>query len=187
VTALNQTANAELQAETSGGAGQLKQHLAQYLEGQKPATRALHRLMTILEWASVGVIVFIGAMYLSINWAHMQPTLIPMAWFMLAVSLSLTLMLAGLHAIILRAFPPGVMPARSTTRFVVGGEAVWRGVFLLAGGAVMAAFRGLFAYGVWTVNWALLRPMIGVLGAAMGVAMVISMAAKTVQKLTRSR
>jgi len=87
--------------------------------------------------------------------------------------MGLTMILLGLDAIILQAFPPVLWPGKPPA-FVTGSGAVWRGWAFIVGGLVAAALWGFFAYATWTQNWAMLRPLINVLGVVMTIAILYS-------------
>jgi hypothetical protein len=147
-----------------------------------------HRWMKRLEVASVGIIVaaFIIAMYVSINSKSVPWTAIPIAWFFFVASATPAMVLVGLHAVILRAFPPIVLPGKKQ-RFVTGREAVWPGWSLILGGLGVAAFWGLFAYSVWTLNLAMLEPLVGILGVVIGVGVAVSVLYSLYRAISRSR
>jgi len=185
---MNQTASVQGFGTKKEAREQLKQQLAQYVGQQPESTQVFHRWMTRLEMASLAVVaaVFVLAMYLSINWATVPTKTIPTAWFAFPVSFALTMVLVGLHAAILRAFPPVVLPGK-VQKFVTGSGAMWAGLGSILTGLAVASFWGLFAYSVWTLNLAMLEPLIGILGVVMGVGIVISMLVTTFQKIFKSR
>jgi len=200
---MNPSMNAQASVSKNEAKEQLKLQLADYLEHQPESTRTLHRWMKLLEWASFGIaaIVFIIAMVLSISWASLPRTeIIPAAWFALPGSLSLTALLIGLHALILKAYPPVLWLGSAAWRasspaallgknsaFVTGGEAIGRGWIFIIGGILLGAFWGLFAYASWTANWTLLAPLINILGVAMGIGIAASILYAMYQKLFKSR
>ncbi len=112
--------------------------------------------------------------------------LIPVAWFLFAASAAPTLMFLGLDAIILRAFPPVVLPGK-LPRFVTGSGAVWTGWALILGALLVAAFWGFFAYAVGTFNMVMLEPLIRILAGVVGVGATISVLYSIYQKASRSR
>ena len=166
----------------------LRLQIAQYIEQQPESTQVFHKWMKRLEVASLVLIpaAFILTMYYSIHWTSVQKTFIPIAWFIFAASVTPTMVLIGIHSIILRAFPPIVLPGK-LQKFVTGREALWLGWGSVLGGLILAAFWALFANSVWTLNLAILEPLIGILGVVMGVGIVISMLFTTFQKIFKSR
>ena len=154
----------------------LKLQLAKYVESQPEATQSFHRWMKRLEAAAAGIIAaaFIIALYLSFAWEHIDPILIPTAWFAFAASASPLAVLIGLHAIILKAFPPIILPGKAQ-KFVTGSGATWSGAGSIVAGAALAAFWSLFAFATVTQNWSLLSPLIGFLGVVMGIGMAASL------------
>jgi hypothetical protein len=166
----------------------LQLQIAQYVEQQPESKQAFHKWMKRLEAVGVGVILvaFSTALYISIAWKSVDPIVIPIAWFGFAASASPLFMLVGLHTIVLKAFPPIVLPG-SKQKFVTGGGAVWPGWGYVVLALALVAFWGFFAYAVATQNWALLTPLIGFLGIAMSVMIVVGMLLATIQKLTKSR
>jgi hypothetical protein len=166
---------------------QLKRQLALHLEQQSESTRSLHKWMTRLELASLGIIVaaFGVALAVSIAWKSVNPLTIPVAWFVFAVSPSLTMVLAGLHAMRLRAFPPVILPGK-TQKFVTGRAAVWTGLGTIALGLATGTFWGFFAYAVGTFNLALIAPLANVLGILMGIAIIFQLIHTTFQKISKS-
>jgi hypothetical protein len=181
---------------------QLKLQLAQYVEQQPASKQAFHRWMKGLEVASLVIVaaVFILAMYVSINWTNVPTQAIHTAWFAFVESFTLTIVLVGLHAAILRAFPPIVGPQAAMVRasspikvpgkqskFVTGRKAVGQGWGLVVLGVVVGAFWGLIAYATWTVNWAMLKPLISILAIVFCVGLVFSLIYTTIQKISKSR
>ena len=171
---------------------QLKLQLDQYLQQQSESKQAFHRWMNRLEAASLGIILaaFLVALYFSIAWKSVNPLIIPIAWFAFAASGSLLMVLNGLHAAILRAFPTGTLPG-GKQKFFTGSGAAWIGLGFILGGLVYAAFWGLFAYATWTQNWAILKPLVSFLGVVLGVGIAVSILVKmfytTVQKISKPR
>jgi hypothetical protein len=165
------------------GRENLKSQLAQYLALRPESIQSTHKWMKGLEVAGVVVIIaaFSVAMVVSIAWKSLNPLVIPIAWFAFAASMGLTMILLGLDAIILRAFPPILWPGKPPA-FVTGSGAVWRGWAYIVGGLVAVVLWGFFAYATWTQNWAILRPLINVLGVAMTIAILYSI----FQKVTKA-
>ena len=180
---------------------QVKQQLAQYVAQQSPSMQTFHRWMKGLEVASLVIVAagFILAMFVSINWTNLPAQAIPTAWFAFVGSFSLTMLLVGFHTVILRASPPvaGLLgstrraysliktPARPA-KFVTGREAVHQGWGVVVMGVVTAAFWGLFAYAAWTVNMAILTPMITFLTVLLGVGIAVSIVYSIIRSVFRS-
>ena len=185
---MNPTANAQDAATAKGASEGLKLHLAQHLEQQPETTQALHQWMKRLMVAGVGIIVatFIVALYVSVAWKSVNPIVIPLAWFVFAASVAPAMLFLGLDAIILRAFPPVVLPGK-LPRFVTGNRAGWTGWAFVLGALLVAAFWGVFAYAVGTFNMVMLEPLIRVLAGVVGVGATISVLYSIYQKATRSR
>ena len=162
--------------------------LARYLEQQPEPTRAFHRRMKRLEVASLGIVAaaFIVAMYVSFHWATLPKTAIPIAWFAFAASGTPAMVLLGLHAVILRAFPPIRLPGKNQ-RFVTGRQALWPGWGLVFMGLAVGVFWGLFAYSVGTLNMALVEPLVRILGAVTGGGMTIVILYTIVRQFAKSR
>jgi hypothetical protein len=186
---MNQTASIQEKMTKKEAREQLKLQLAQYLEQQPESLRSFDRWMKVLEWASMGVavILFIVALVVSFLWKSVTVNVIPAAWFAFPACICLTMILTGVHTLVLKVFPPVAGPQTSAVglsipgvtnvksqQLVTGREALGRGWAFTIGGLVGAAFWGLFAYAAYTLNWEILRPMITVLGVAMGVAIAAS-------------
>jgi hypothetical protein len=180
---------------------QLKLQLAQYVAEQPESMRMFHRLMKDLEIASLVIVaaLFILALYVSIDWTSVPPQAIPTAWFAFVGSFSLTILLVGLHAIILRAFPPvgglqysmvhGYSPVRvpgKQSKFVTGREAVIKGWGVVVMGLVVGAFWAVFGYAAWTMNMAILTPMITILATALGIGIAVSIVYSIFTSIFRS-
>ena len=180
---------------------QLKLQLTKYVAEQPETMQAFHRLMKDLEIASLGFVaaLFILALYISIDWTSVPPQAIPTAWFAFVGSFSLTILLVGLHAIILRAFPPvgglqysmvhGYSPIRvpgKQSKFVTGREAVIKGWGVVLMGVFVGAFWAVFAFASWTVNMAILTPMITILATVLGVGIAISIVYSIFTSIIRS-
>lgn len=166
----------------------LKAQLAEYVAQQPESTRAIHRLMSFLTAASVAVPVgfFIRALYLSIMWKSIDPIQIPVWWLAFVASGTLPILVFGLHAVILRAFPPIILQEKMS-QFVTGGKAVASGLGLMLAAAAVAAFWGLFAYSVWTRNLALLEPLIRILAVAVSVAASIHFLSTLFRQISKSQ
>ena len=162
--------------------------LARYLERQPEPTQAFHRQMKRLELASLGIVLaaFIVAMYVSFCWATMPKTAIPIAWFAFAASGTPAMVLLGLHAVILRAFPPIRLPGKNQW-FVTGRQALWPGWGLVFIALAACVFWGLFAYSVGTLNLALVESLVRILGAVTGGGMTIIILYTIVRQLKKSR
>lgn len=180
---------------------QLKLQLAEYVALQPESRQAFHRWMKDLEIASLGLVaaLFILAMVVSIDWTRVPPQAIPTAWFAFVGSFSITILLVGLHAILLRVFPPvgglqysmvhGYSPIRvpgKQSRFVTGREAVIKGWGVVLMGVTVGAFWAVFAYAAWTMNMTILTPMITILATVLGVGIAISIVISILTSIFRS-
>jgi TRAP-type C4-dicarboxylate transport system permease small subunit len=183
--------------------GQLKTQLASYLEQQPEKTRSFHRTMKVLEAIALGImiIIFITALVLSFMWKTIPAGAIPAAWFLLPTSAAVLMLLIAVHALSLHAYPPssfyniyqGGSPARlfgNYQQFVTGKAADIQALILLLVALLVGAFFAIFAWASWTVNWAILTPMINISGAALGIVIAVGivggMIVKTYQKLSKS-
>ena len=185
---MNQTTSINSSTTMKAAREQLKSQITHYIEQQPESSQVLHSWMKRLEAASLGLIAaaFIAAIYISINWASMPPNLIPVAWLFYVASATPAIVLVGLHAVILRAFPPIVLPGK-VQKFVTGREALLPGWGLILIGLVFGAFWGLFAYSVWTFNMTMLEPLIRVLASVVGIGMAVAILYRMVQKILKSR
>ena len=167
---------------------QLKLQLAQYLAQQPESTRSADKWMKRVDVAGMGIViaVFAVALYGSFTWASVNPAMIPVAWFTFATCLSLMVVLLGLHAILIRAYPPVVLPGK-VQKFVAGSGAVWIGAASIAGGLIMAGLWVAFAYSAATFNLAMIVPLVNILGVVMSIAIVGSIIYSIYQKATQSR
>jgi hypothetical protein len=183
---MNSTAVVHKTGTKNDAREQIKLQLAHYLEQQPESAQALHKWMKRLELASLGIIItaFSVALGISIAWKSFNPLTIPVAWFVFAASLSLTVALTGLHAMLLRAFPPSLLPGKKQ-KFVTGRGAMWGGLRTMAFGLVGCAFWGLFAYAVGTYNLALIAPLATGLGILMGVAIIFQLVRTTLEKISK--
>ena len=145
--------------------------------------------MQIAEWLALALIaaVFVVALYVSFNWTTVPQVAIPTAWFCLPLSATLLVLLIGIHAIVLRAFPPtSLMGSQMRIYVPLAGKRgepmslqVGRAALAWGWGCIMlavcaAVFFGLFAYAVWTVNMAMLEPLIRILSTTLGIGMVVA-------------
>jgi hypothetical protein len=165
-----------------------KAQLADYLAQAPEATRSAHTWMKRVDIAGLGIVIaaFAVALYGSFTWASANPAMIPVAWFAFATSLSLMVVLFGLHAILIRAYPPVVLPGKAL-KFVSGSGAVWTGAASIVGGLIMAALWIAFAYSTATFNLAMIVPLVNILGVVMSIAIVGSIIYSIYQKATQSR
>jgi len=182
----------------------MKAQLASYLEGQPGNIRSFHRTMKVLESISLGIIIitFVIALVLSFMWKSIRVEAIPTAWMLLPVSGAIYALLIGVHALVLRAFPPSdLFPTlqrgssiplpRKSQGFVTGKAAEFTAWGLILLGLIAGAFFAVFAWAAWTTNWAILTPMITVLGVLMGVVIAVGIVGGMIfsiyQKVFKSR
>ena len=160
--------------------------LAQYLAQQPQARRTFDRLMKGLEVA--GLVLMAGylawAIYASINWS--VPQRIAAVWLAFPVSTVAFMILVGVHAAGLRAFFPIALPG-SPQEFVTGSKAVAMGLGFSALSLIVGTFWGAFAWGIWSNNWALLEPLVHVLGIVVGIGAVVAVVSDLYKKFVRSR
>jgi hypothetical protein len=183
---------------------ELKTQLASYLQEQPENIRSFHRAMKALESIALGIIIFIfiTALVLSFMWKTIPVGAIPAAWFLLPASAAGLMLLIAVHTLILHAYPPsslysiyqGGSPARlfgKYQHFVTGKAADTQALLLILVALIVGAFFAIFAWASWTVNWAILTPMINISGVALGVVIAVGivggMILKTYQKLSKSR
>ncbi len=166
----------------------LKAQLAEYLAGQPESTRATHKWMKRVEAVGLGIVVaaFVYALYGSFAWAKATPIMIAPAWFTFAACLSLMTALFGLHAVLIHAFPPVILPGKPQ-KFVSGSAAVWIGVASIVGGFVLAGFWIAFAYFTATFNMTMLIPLINALGIVVSIGILVSIVFAIYQKVSQSR
>jgi hypothetical protein len=166
----------------------LKAQLAEYLAGQPKSTRATHTWMKRVDIAGLGIVIaaFTVALYGSFAWANVNPSMIPAAWFAFATSLSLMVILFGLHAILIRAYPPVILPGKAQ-KFVSGSGAVWTGVASIVGGLILAGLWVAFAYSTATFNLAMICPLTNALGVVVGIGMLVSIVFAIYQKTSQSK
>jgi uncharacterized membrane protein (DUF485 family) len=166
----------------------LKLQLARYLEQQPESTQSAHKWMKRADAAGIGIVIaaFAVALYGSFAWASANPTMIPVAWFFFATCLSLMVVLFGLHAILIRAYPPIILPGK-VQKFVSGSGAVWIGVVSIVGGLIMAALWVMFAYSTATDNLAMVAPLVNILGIFMSIVIVGSIVYSLYQKVSQPR
>ena len=86
----------------------LRSQLAEYVAQQPASKQTFHKWMGILEMASLAIPVgvFAIALYLSFSWKSRPDPCDPAAWLCFPLSFTPFLILVGLHAVGLRAFPP---------------------------------------------------------------------------------
>jgi hypothetical protein len=166
----------------------LKLQLAKYLAGQPESICATHRWMKRVDLAGVGIVItaFAVALYGSFTWAKVNPSMIPVAWFFFATCCSLMVVLFGLHAILIRAYPPVILPGKAQ-RFVSGSGALWVGAASIAGGLIAAGLWIAFAYATATFNLAMIVPLTNVMGVVVGIGILVSIVFALYQKASGSR
>jgi hypothetical protein len=201
---MNSTASNQNSGIDKLSSEQLNAQVASYLQGQPENIRSFHRTMKVLENISFGIIIvtFVTALVLSFMWKSVPVAAIPTAWLLLPVSGAILYLLIGVHALVLRAFPPSplfttlqrgssIHLPRKSQGFVTGKAAESTAWGLILVGLIVGAFFAVFAWSVWTVNWAILTPMITVLGVLMGVVIAVgivgSMIFSIYQKVFKSR
>ncbi len=166
----------------------LKAQLAEYLAGQSESTQSTHKWMKRVDAAGMGIViaVFAVALYGSFTWQSVNPTMIPIAWFSFATSLSLMVILSGLHGILIRAYPPVIFPGK-VQKFVSGSGAVWIGAASIVGGLFMAGLWVAFACSTATFNLAMIAPLMNILGVVMTMAIIVSIIFAVYQKISQSK
>jgi len=163
----------------------LKLQLAEYLAQQPKSTQSAHKSMKRLEVASLAIIAaaFIFALIVSIKWASVPVTAIPASWFLFVASVLPTLLLLGVHAILVKAFPTAVLPGKPN-RFVTGDKAVRTGWFLILSSVVGAAIWGYLTFKIWTSDYATMGVILGVV---LGVGITATFIASIIQTISRRR
>ena len=166
----------------------IKAQLAEYLAQAPKFTQSAHKWMKRVDVAGIGIVVaaFAVALYGSFAWAAVNPAMIPVAWFFFATCLSLMVVLTGLHAILIRAYPPVILPGK-VQKFVSGSAAVWIGAASIVGGLILAALWVAFAYSTATFNLAMIAPLMNILGIVVSIGIVLSIVIAIYQKATQSR
>jgi uncharacterized membrane protein (DUF485 family) len=165
----------------------LKAQLAEYLAQSPESIRSTHTWMKRVDVAGLGIVltVFAVALFGSFTWPSVNLTMIPIAWFFFATCLSLMVVVTGLHAILIRAYPPVILPGK-VQKFVSGSVAIWIGAASIVGGILMAALWVAFAYSTATFNLAMIVPLMNILGVVMSIAIVVSIIYSIYQKATQS-
>lgn len=182
------TTNVQKSATGKEAREHLKTQLAAYLAQAPESTRSAHKWMRRVDAAGMGIVIaaFAVALYGSFTWVDTNPAMIPAAWFAFATSLSLMVILFGLHAILIRAYPPVILPGK-VQKFVSGSSAVWIGAASIVGGLILAVLWVMFAYSTATFNLAMIAPLTNILGVVMSIAIVGSIIYSIYQKSTQSR
>jgi hypothetical protein len=160
--------------------------LAQYVAQQPQSRRTFDKVLKVLELGALALMAgyVAWAIYVSINWSVQRE--IAAVWVAFPVSVVVLLVLVGIHAAGLRAFPPVIVPG-GPQEFVTGSKAVDRGLGLAVTILIVGAFWGAFAYGIWTENWAMLIPLVGVVAAVAGVGAIIALISDLRRRFFRSR
>jgi hypothetical protein len=160
--------------------------LAQYLAEQPQSRRTFDKVMKVLELGALALMAgyLAWAIYVSINWSVQRE--IVAVWFAFPVSVVVLLVLVGVHAAGLGAFPP-IAPLSSMQAFVTGSKAVGTGVGFAITVCLAAGFWGAFAWSIWTENWAILEPLMHVLGVVLGVGIVFAIVSDLCKRFFRSR
>jgi len=165
----------------------LMAQLSEYLSQQPESTLSTHKWMKRVDVVGLGIVVavFAYALYGSFTWASTNPIMIPIAWFAFATSLSLMTILMGLHAILIRALPPVILPGK-VQKFVSGSTALWTGIAYILGGLFMAIVWVMFAYSTATFNLAMIVPLVNILGVGISIAIVVGIVYSIYQKAFQS-
>ena len=163
-----------------------KAQLAQYLAEQPQSRRTFDKVMKILELGALALMAghLAYAIYVSINWS--EPKNIVAVWFAFPVSIVVLLVLIGVHAAGLRASPPVIVP-RGPQEFVTGSKAVGTGVGFTITVVLAAGFWGTFAWAIWAENWAVLEPLMHILGVVLVVGIAYAVISDLYKRFFRSR
>lgn len=185
---MSTTANVQVSRTEKEAREQLKLQIGAYLAQQPGSTQALHRWMKRLEVVGLGITlaIFLMALYVSFAWKSTPGNLIAVAWFVFAASAGLPMALVGIHTLLLKAFPPVVLPSKPQ-RFVTGSAAVLPGVGFILMALAISLFWGYFAYTVGTFNLAMLEPLTRILGTAVSAVIVIGILLSIAQKIVKFR
>ena len=181
---------AESRVQEARGAGEAKsdakEQMARYLAQQPQSKRTFDRVMKVLELGGLALVAgyVAWAIYASINWSVQRD--IVAVWFAFPVSVVILLVLVGIHAAGLGAFPPVIVPG-GPQEFVTGSKAVGTGLGLAVTILIVGTFWGGFAYGIWTENLAMLMPLVGVVAAVVGVGAIIAIISDLYRRFFRSR
>jgi hypothetical protein len=160
--------------------------LAQYLAEQPASKRTFDKLMKVLEVAGLALIAghLAWAIYVSITWT--TPQNIVAVWFALPVSVVALMILVSVHAAGIGAFFPIVVPG-SSFPLELGSRAVGMAVGFAILALVVGGFWGAFAWGTWTANFAVLEPLIHIIGVVVGVGVVVAVVSDLYKRFIRSR
>ena len=163
-----------------------KAQLARYLAEQPQSKQTFDKVMKGLEMGALALVAsyLAWAIYVSVNWSVQRE--IAAVWFAFPVSLVVLLVLVGIHAAGLGAFPPVIVPG-GPQEFVTGSKAVGMGLGLAVSILVVGAFWGAFAYGIWTESWAMLMPLVEVVAAVVGMGAIIGLILDLRRRFFRSR
>ena len=187
------------QGKTAESKQEWKARLAQYLEQQPTATQRSHRWMRILEMVNLFVILglFIVALYVSVTWKNYDATVIALWWIGFAEAGALLGMLLGLHSVVVKAFPPGMLrgikpfPANMVTNdkktFVTGRQAVRWGWLVFGASCVWALICCGFYYYLATANVDTLGTFISVVVNFCLILVLVKIVLKVLQVSTKSR
>jgi hypothetical protein len=181
---------AESRVQEARGAGEAKPdargQMARYLEQQPQSKQKFDKVMKVLELAGLALVAgyLAWAIYVSINWSVQRD--IAAVWLAFPVSAVVLLVLVGIHAAGLGAFPPVIVPG-GPQEFVTGSKAVGTGLGLAVTILIVGALWGAFAFGIWTENWAILKPLTEVVGVVVGVGAVIALLSDLRRRFFRSR
>lgn len=179
------TANVQKFATDKEARAQVKLQIAEYMAQQPESTRSADKWMKRLEVASLAIYIgtFVNALIISIRWESVPVATIPAAWFLFVASALPTLLLFGVHAILVKAFPTVVLFGRPS-RFVTGAQAVRTGWLLIVSSLIGAAVWGYLTYRIWTSDYA---TMGAILGVVIGVGITIQLIYTVYSKISKSR
>lgn len=130
------------------------QPLARYLEQQPNSVRSTHKLMQGLQLASLllPAAAVVVAIVVIVDNASLPSGAIPAALFAIPATFGLWIFLFGLHAVLIKAFPPLVFMVgrlkgpNGPLGFATGRLAVRWGVFVMVVALVDIALWGMGAY-----------------------------------------
>jgi hypothetical protein len=200
---MNKNVSLRQDVAVDGAKPEVKVQRAAYLAQLPASKQALHRWMNGLTIASTAVPIgfLVRALVLSIAGRQIaggqigapaidastpsEEIRIAVAWLVFITSVTIPLMFIGLHAVLLRAFPPNNV--LSTSKFVTGRDAVGNGVGMMGTLLVAGAFWGFVAYIVWTSNVAILEPVMRIMGALIGVGIAVAVVWKLLQQIRRAQ
>ena len=170
---MSETRGVRQEREAVASGAETSVQLAGHVAQQPASIQRTHKLMLALEAAIVIAYIglFVAAVYVSVTWKRHGELAVPRWWMVSQVGAALFMAIMGLHALIVKAYPP-IPFSGDNTSAVTGRRAATRGRSLIGLGILWAIAWGGMYVGIVLSGEEPLRvfiPVVVILSISIGV------------------